>query len=311
MTSRKRLPRYKRVEKPPPMSLTDRDARVISWVYKMRFLTREQIQRLEFSPTTESYAKKRLMLLYQHGYLDRRALLMETGFGSSKPLYCVDSKGADWLAYALKMERSEMDWKPRDNEASDYFMRHLLDVNDFRITVTLAARKKGWPLEWIDERTLKRVEMKDYVTDPETGGRVAVIPDGYFSLYEVPIRGAPRRASFALEVDRGNMEPRPWKRKIRAYIAWWTTGQYQRRYQTASLRVLTVVSAARRARDQAHERELIETGVERLRSWTEEAGGERMFWFTAAHKAHETAVFDKPVWRVATLPRCHRLIQLA
>jgi hypothetical protein len=290
------------------MTLTERDRRIISWVYQMRFLTREQVQRLEFSATTESFAKRRLMLLYQHGYLDRRPLLMDTAFGSSKPLYCLDSKGADWLAYAWKMERSELAWKPRDTQVSDYFMRHLLDTNDFRITLTLAAQEKGWPLEWIDEATLKSTEMKDYVTDPGQAGEVAVIPDGYFSLHDVPVQGARTRASFALELDRGNMEPRPWKRKVRAYITWWTTGQYQARYQTQSLRVLTVVSAARRARDQAHETELIEAHVEKLLSWTEEAGGKRMFWFTAAHMAEQQTVFDKPIWKVATLPGRHSLI---
>ena len=290
------------------MALTERDRRIISWVYKMRFLTREQIQRLEFSPTTESYAKRRLMLLYQHGYLDRRPLLMDTAFGSSKPLYCLDSKGADWLAYAWKIERSELSWKPRDTQVSDYFMRHLLDSNDFSISVTLAAQEKGWPVEWIDEATLKSAEMKDYVTDPGQPGKVAVVPDGYFSLHNVPIQGTPRRANFALELDRGNMEPRPWKRKIRAYIAWWESGQYQARYNTSSLRVLTVVSAARRARDPAHEKELIEDGVERLLAWTEEAGGRRMFWFTAAHKVDESTVFDTPIWRVATAAGVYPLI---
>jgi hypothetical protein len=291
------------------MTLTDRDGRIISWVYKMRFLTREQIQRLEFSPTTTSYAKKRLMLLYQHGYLDRRPLMMDSAFGSSKPLYCLDSKGADWLAHAWKMERSELLWKPRDNELSDYFMRHLLDTNDFRISVTLAANNKEWSLEWIDEATLKSAEMKDYVTDPLHGGRIAVIPDGYFSLHDVPIHGSLKRASFALELDRGNMEPRPWKRKIRAYIAWWETGQYQARYKTASLRVLTVVSAARRAKDARRERQLIEDGVRRLLTWTEEAGGKRMFWFAPAHKVDEETVFDSPIWVVASTRGLHRLIE--
>ena len=282
---------------------------MISWVYKMRFLTREQIQRLEFSATTESYAKRRLMLLYQHGYLDRRPLLMDTAFGSSKPLYCLDSKGADWLAYAWKIERSELSWKPRDSQVSDYFMRHLVDTNDFRISVTLAAQKKDWPMEWIDEATLKSAQMKDYVVDQAEGGKVAVIPDGYLSLHNVPIQGTPRRASFALELDRGNMEPRPWKRKVRAYIAWWKSGQYQARYKTSSLRILTVVSAARRARDRPHEKQLIEDGVERLLTWTEEAGGKRMFWFVAAHNANEESIFDEPIWTVATARGLHRLIE--
>lgn len=291
------------------MRLTSRDARIISWVYQMRFMTREQVQRIEFAPTTASSAKKRLMLLYQNGYLDRRALPIEEAFGSSQTLHCLDSKGADWLAYAMKMERSDLDWKPRDNEVKPYLLQHLLDINDFRISATLAARGKGWPMEWIDERTLKRDGMKEYVTDPKTGRRVAVVPDGYFTLSGVRIGEEERRASFALEVDRGNMEVKPWKRKVRAYITWWKSGQYQNHYGTHSLRVLTVVSGARRARDKEHEGELIERGVDKLLNWTEEAGGKRMFWFASAEDINEGIVFDKQVWRVATVPGVHRLIE--
>jgi hypothetical protein len=67
-----RLPRYWRASVPPPMQLTARDIRLVRWVHEMRFLTREQIQRLEFTPSTVSYCKRRLALLFHHGYLDRK-----------------------------------------------------------------------------------------------------------------------------------------------------------------------------------------------------------------------------------------------
>jgi len=34
-----RLPRYKKAKTPPPMILTERDKRIIGWVYQLRFLT--------------------------------------------------------------------------------------------------------------------------------------------------------------------------------------------------------------------------------------------------------------------------------
>src|SRR5688572_9440667 len=66
-----RLPRYRRSSHPPPMQITARDIRIVRAVYEMRFLTREQIQVLEFTPSTASYCKRRLSLLFYHGFLDR------------------------------------------------------------------------------------------------------------------------------------------------------------------------------------------------------------------------------------------------
>jgi len=61
----KRLPRYKRSKTPPPMRLTDRDKRVIEWVYLFRFLTGGQIRLLEFENASKTACQRRLSLLYQ------------------------------------------------------------------------------------------------------------------------------------------------------------------------------------------------------------------------------------------------------
>ena len=66
-----RLPRYRRASTPPPMQLTARDVRILEAVCDMRFLSREQVQQLYFSPSTASYCKRRLALLYHNAFLAR------------------------------------------------------------------------------------------------------------------------------------------------------------------------------------------------------------------------------------------------
>jgi hypothetical protein len=280
--TRKRLPRYRRASTPPPMQLTARDIRIVNWVYQMRFVTREQIQRLEFSPSTASYCKRRLALLFHNGYLDRKFIPAPGSFGSTKAIHCLASKGARLLAHELK---AEIDWRPRDAERELYFLQHTLASNDFRTYVTIASQRLGLSLDWTNERTLRREEMKDYVADPRRGGqKLAVIPDGYFRL-----TNKTTNASFALELDRATVEEKPFKTKVRALGEWKLSGKYARRHGTDSLRVLFVV--APNSRDPER--------VSRIKRWSEAEGGRSLFWFADAADISEESVFTQPIWQVA------------
>lgn len=264
------------------MQLTARDIRIVRYMYEMRFMTREQIQRLEFAPSTASYCKRRLALLFHHGYLDRKFIPAPGSFGSTRAIYCLASKGAQLLAYELK---TDVDWRPRDAERELYFLQHTLASNDVRSYVTMAAQRLGLSLDWTGERTLRRSEMKDYVGDPRHGGqKLAVIPDGYFTLGTEPSSTA-----FALELDRATVEEKPFKTKVRAYGEWKVTGTYKKRFGTDSLRVLFVVAANHR---DPHR-------LDRIRRWCEAEGGRSLFWFADAVGINEHTVLTEPIWWIA------------
>ncbi len=277
-----RLPRYRRANSPPPMQLTARDIRVVHWVYKMRFLIREQIQRLEFSPSTASYCKRRLALLFHHGYLDRKFIPTPGSFGSTRAIYALTAKGARLLAHELK---TEVNWRPRDSERELYFLQHTLAGNDFRICATIAAQRLDLALDWANERRLKRREMKDYVADPKQDGeRLTIVPDGYLR-----VSNGHSTSAFALELDRATVEEKPFKAKVRAYGEWKRTGVYCRRHGTNSLRVLFVIAPNNR---DPHR-------LARVKRWCEAEGGRSLFWFAQAADISEHTVFTEPVWNVA------------
>jgi hypothetical protein len=278
----KRLPRYQRASTPPAMQLTARDIRIVNWVYEMRFATREQIERLEFSPSTASYCKRRLSLLFHHGYLSRKFIHAPGSFGSAKAIHCLASKGARLLAHELK---ADIDWRPADNQRELYFLQHTLRINDFRVCAILAARQLGLALDWTDERTLRQDEMKDYVADPKRAGRkLAIVPDGYFRL-----EGTGVSAALALELDRATIEERPFKEKVRAYGEWKISGKYAARHGSESLRVLFVVADSHR---DPHR-------LARIKAWCEAEGGRSLFWFSSLDRLNNDGIFTEPVWQVA------------
>lgn len=293
-SSATRLPRYRRASHPPAMQITARDIRIVLAVYEMRFLTREQVQLLEFSPSTASYCKRRLSLLFHNGILDRKFIPAPGSFGSTRAIYCLTRKGADLIAHELAVSPSDLDWRPNLSERELYFLQHTLGINDFRIWATLYARQNDVVLEWTDERALRRREMRDPVPDPKVKGqKLAVVPDGYFT-----IRSDGTASAFALELDRATVEEKPFKTKVRAYGEWKRTGAYAKRFGTDSLRVLFVV--AQNERDPYR--------VARIKRWCEVEGGRSLFWFADAGDVREDSIFSGPIWHVAGREGLHSLI---
>ena len=197
------------------------------------------------------------------------------------------------MCQVLHISNEELDWHPRHNTISNPFMEHLLETNDVRVAIEMAAGRQGVVVQdWLDERTLKSSQMKDYVTiTGPRGGKVevAVVPDGYFYLQtpDYDFR-------FFLEVDRGTITAqwdvsgrRSWDRKIRAYLEYYDSGKYEERYGSTKGRVLTVTSSQER--------------LETLKTITEEAGGKDWFWFTTFDQVAPETVLTARIWQVATI----------
>ena len=259
--------------------LTARDKDLILWVYHLRVIRRNQLQRLIFP--SKNTANARLRHLHEHGYLTRRRLPVEHGEGSSQYLYLLASRGAQLVADRLGVDVAEIRWRRSQNHVSSMFLEHTLMVNDLRIAVELASRRHGHHLErWIPEDELKRPPDRVQI-EAERGRsrRVAVVPDGYFCL-----SSNQRRAHFFLEADRPTVPNRRWAQKTKAYLAYVRSGAYARRYQTECLRVLTVTTSEKRMGNL-------------LRS-TAQAGGGAIFWFTYCDLLAPETILSAPIWSV-------------
>jgi hypothetical protein len=275
-----RLPRNRRVSSPPSMRLTERDVAILRAVHDFRVLRGDQLQALFFN--SQSTASYRLSRLYQHGFVERHFLPTLGGLASSPTLYTLGKWGVDVLRQVLDCGPGGLRRRLGSKELSPMFLEHMLAINDMRVAVTVAARQNGYTLEtWLDDAHLKAAYDRVRITT--TSGRkrdASLIPDGYFA-----IRVSQGRACFFLEVDRGTMTVGRFQDKIRSYMAYIASGQYERRYGTRSLRVLTITSGPNR--------------LANLKDATERTGGGRTFWFAILQEISKDSVLDGPVWQVA------------
>lgn len=272
-----RLPRNRRVDDPPPMRLTGRDVEILKAVHDCRVLRGDQIQTLFFG--CQSTASYRLSRLYQYGFLDRHFLPTLGGLASSPILYTLGKQGTDVLRQVLDCGPEGIRRRLGGKELSPLFLEHLLAINDVRVAVTVAARENGYTLEtWLDDAQLKA--DYDRVTIVTASGRkreVSLIPDSYFVL-QVP-QG---KACFFLEVDRGTMTVSRFQDKVKAYMAYIANGQYERRYGTKSLRVLTITLGEKR--------------LVSLMKATVDVGG-HAFWFAEHSGLVSETILTQPQWR--------------
>jgi hypothetical protein len=241
-TKNSRLPRYKRAKNPPPMVLTERDKSIVGWVYQMRFLTSDQIKLLVFENGSMTACRRRLALLYHNGWLSAVSKPVPTGYGSAKRIYCLSKKGKELIEHTFDgSDLKDIKWTEKYNQVADFFLEHILAVNDIRISFINSVKKaKDYSLFWIPEWEIK--SWKEKVKDPEDSSKsLPVTPDAFFE-----IRGIKNKACYFLEVDRATESNRRWRDKVKGYVEYVMSGGYYQRFKSESLRVLTVTTTSER-----------------------------------------------------------------
>src|SRR6266446_3544062 len=181
--------------------LTERDIAVILDVYKYRYLSSSQVERLHFP--SKRTAWRRLQALTELG-----CLKTFTVPNIAERLYYVDKKGSDIIAIELHVDQSDLAWHRHTREPKDYyFLKHFMAINDFRILITQACESNpidllGFIPEYIGEKT-REGYVKKYIRDRINDIALSSVsyshtPDAVFSLEK---DGKP--ALFFLEIDRG------------------------------------------------------------------------------------------------------------
>ena len=285
LTGTERLPRFRRADSPPPLRLTERDQQILQLVARCRYLRTEQIFRRLFPKGALSNCRRRLRLLYHHGFLVR-----VPGPELGSLVYAVDRRALNLLrreeGVHVKLSRA----RP---VGSSEPLRHLLAVNTFRLALELAAEHLDADLNWLGEEELRGRPPFAGFSRVNAGWRPPV-PDAYIVL-TLP----PRRMRFFLEVDMGTEDAAVIRRKVRSHLSLYATGSFQRAFAPesdptrVSLRVLFVATLG-------HEH------AQRLSSWIGRAlrGGphaiQGLFWVTDLEAASEPSrLLGEPVWLVA------------
>lgn len=291
---KKRKPRWKRRDTGTPPNLQPRDIDIVESVYKYRALSTRQIQLLHFSERNRSGTQRRLDVLFDHHYLDRRFLPVPMGTGSSPTLYILDQAGRNLLKNYRQLE---VKWYPTTKQVTDLFLWHTYGISQVMTFATHSARLMP-DLElvsWLSEREVKA--EKDTVEVPQDGKqplKLPIVPD---SIFEV-IRG--NKFRFFLELDRAEEDLKRFAKKVVALIQYHQSGAYEERYGGRSLRILTVVDS--RYGDSS-------VRLNNLKRVTEDAGGKSRFLFARLSDLSQDEFWTEPVWHVAGQSGQHPLFQ--
>lgn len=275
-----------------PHRLTADDISAIILVATYRCLTGRLIASLLQRDLITTRLPTRLRLLAEHEYLDRREPLSLRSEGRPAYAYMLAERGAEIAAHQQGLQRSEIDWKPSDNNVNPLFLSHLMAINQVMVYVTLAARQHGYSiLSWRDDRMLRRAHASDAmsVTLPNgTSRKTTVIPDSYVAL-----RTERGTGHFFFEIDLATItaeatssQKRDWRLKTLAYQQYRHSGLFAQRYDGATgFRVLTVTTT--------------EDRLATLRSATERANGRSQYWFSTFARIEGNDILVDRLWDVA------------
>ena len=227
--------------------LTSRDLDILVAIYRFRFLTRQLIEWVFFCRGDDfdgrsSASGRRLQALHDAGYVERLVLPMLPGAGRAPLVYALSSRGADAVASRLDVDRANVDWVPRHNRATAFFMEHTLAIARLWASLTVALRGTEITLEdWIGEAEWRQraIRVSDYVSN--SNRRLPLRPDGYCELLHPDNTVQP----LFVEIDMGTETNDRVATKMRAYESYRRRG-YEAHFQYENFNVLVVTSGRRR-----------------------------------------------------------------
>jgi len=219
-----RKDRWKRRLVAPGFRLTERDKRIVRSVAEMKYLTCNQVCELYFASGARSNCQRRLTLLTEHRYVDKLP-----DRGQNEPdVYCVNRKATK----AVKLLRQGLiEFKPQVARPIQQ-LDHVLLINDVRCRLERVCRSRNVDVsEWHDQADLA----------PNTRN-AGFVPDGFFVLAWT-IDGRATSAGFFLEVERSPRSPAAMRAKYAHVVSFVRSGEYERRFQRRSLRLLVATSS--------------------------------------------------------------------
>lgn len=286
------LPSFRRVNHPPRFQLTNRDKQIMLRVYYYRLLTAHQIEAILFHPSTtprglKTQCQRRLQLLYHHAYLDRIQLPVLIGEGRKPFVYGLDRRGVKLVATEFAVSQSAVNWHPKQNQRKDpYRLDHDLANNDVWVILDRLVQSGALTMTyWLPHWHLKTPHLKPKLPSIVANGVSKYkLPDSYFAL-QFPTY--PDLAHFFYEEDRGTQVQKQWQEKVVAYLGFKHSGRAQTNFGCRNFRVLSKTTTPAR--------------LANLKQWTEQAGGDAVFWFTTQDRVsiwHPQWFLD-PIWQVA------------
>lgn len=214
-------------------------------LYHLHLATTEQLTRLHYKLGMLKTVSKRLKVLTDNGYI--QADCIPTKLFKSPYYYTLDSKGMRYLE-SIGLDTDVSFRASKEVSESYLHLRHALELNDVLIAALRLkhTHPQYYLSRFIHERTLKRTPYKT--------GNVTLIPDGFLDVRQ---RQTERSLSLVLEHDRGTEQQEHFRRRIRDYSVFLSSGGYKQLLGTERVTVAftTFISSKR---------------VAQMREWTKQ-----------------------------------------
>jgi hypothetical protein len=253
---------------PNTYSLNQADENILHSFILYPYLTIDQITRLHYKKGSATYVSTKLKTLAYQKYLFRPHRLSAT----IPYVYCLGIRGVRFL----RTQGVDVAFHPSEHESLSYpFLQHTLAVNEFLLAASQLPRFNPslTLFEMKHDATLKRM-LK------------GVIPDGWMDF-----RIGRTQQCIWLELDRGTMEQKRFRRKIANLLAFAMHG-YEEVFGTPSLTIAFATTAG-----EHRLKNIIKWTQQELtaRKKTEEAD---LFRFTTVptHELDPTWLFCQPIW---------------
>lgn len=275
-SDQKRARPDERSKNPKRMRESANDRTIVQYLYQYGMLSQVQFERL--LDLKRSTVQRLLRRLFDHSYIERLFFEQST-FGSSPAMYILDRKG---YAVLRRMGFEEFAGLPQKDLSADH-LKHMLAMNEVHLSIEKACKRAGYTLNtWWNDNRLRSNEVK--IRTKRGSKSVSLIPDSYFSI-TVPDVGT---THCFLEVDRGSMDTARFTDKIRAYVAFYKSGEFSKQFDAQGFRVLTVVDGVGLGR------------VINLRNASAKMPAiGRRFWFTHLQALTPETVLNQPIWDIA------------
>jgi hypothetical protein len=268
------LPRYGRAVNPPNMRLTERDRHILEAIHAYDgMLSFSQIRRLFFSG--KSQAEVRLMLLYQHKYLNRPERRQRLRL--PEMIYWLDRRGAELVSSWSGMNLSQLGWR---REPRWFQVEHDIAVNNFRLDLEAACKATNdvYLESWVPESEFWAYPDRVKYTYQDRKLERSIRPDGFFILVAQNLI-----LRYLLEIDRSTEDnPRFLREKILPGMAYLRSKEYVERFGFQSGRWLVITTGDRR--------------MENMLSQAEKVGAKGSFYFTTFDRVNEKTILREPIW---------------
>ncbi len=191
-------------------------------LYHLHLATTEQLTRLHYKAGMLKTVSKRLKVLTDNGII--QADCIPTKLFKSPYYYTLDTKGMRYLA-DIGMD-TDISFRASKEVSESYLhLRHALELNDVLIAALRLkhADPRYYLARYVHERILKRTPYKVSMN----GHQVSLIPDGFLDFHVRRPDAPDLSLPLILEHDRGTEQQEHFRRRIRAYSAFLSSGAYK------------------------------------------------------------------------------------